>query len=820
MGGTCKTKCDANEIAKRKGCTSSKGYGGRSSDVAEEDVEDDMENSEIEIQRGWGMLGGWHKPQRPQRPHRPNRPSKPKCQCCVPEPVVITPNCTAAAACCDKEPGTTEFYQCCTQYQCCPVCSEETCCYGDQTFQAGDTVLDIPELCQTYVCQREAIVEAPFFQMTLVPVSYECPHCIYGNVTYAIGTTIATFTNECYELKCEADSDGNPEIILSTITCTQCQYESLLFPVGQVIATFSEQCEQLVCSTGSGGTPEIQVQSIPCSYCIYQNETFNVGDVIASFPDECHELTCASDGAGGTTVTLNATSDCPYCQYNGSLFGDGEVILTWDCAQVICNVSGSGEASFAMQPLPCDLCMYNGTTYSVGDVVDTFPDECSELQCSLDADNNTALVLVDTNCTVCEVNGTKYNIGDDIFMCLEGCKKLVCDSDGNGFAVVMESEIDNCTQCFFEDGFYDVGDVVATYPDDCVQLVCNISANTGKPALTVQGAGCNCCKLGDKLYADGELLTDDNHCIAVQCDAGNWTNRGFFSSECRACRIASPVMVFQTFDLTTYTYGESECGYELVNQNGQNVVSTTFGPGYLHESFNFTDTNSAPLSCPAADPLNGCSFGPVTTTPTEANAQGTLVYNMNLGVDYTVVDGTNGITVLYNQFTMFVFAHESVQDQLDGLCGTYNGDSTDDLTNSSGQVTTDVNAFAGSYSTGGANCNLRDLLAFVRLLPRDQNMCDEMSRTGELGGSSCEEQATNAYMGAYNGTYSPEEMANSEEYEEAMMSCVKTMCSCPLEEHTQCYEASNAINMEMMKIKARTYTPVELDEMLGWKPSL
>merc|ERR1719187_407527 len=63
---------------------------------------------------------------------------------------------------------------------------------------------------------------------------------------------------------------------------------------------------------------------------------------------------------------------------------------------------------------------------------------------------------------------------------------------------------------------------------------------------------------------------------------------------------------------------------------------------------------------------------------------------------------------LYNPNTLLLFAHDSNQDQLGGLCGQYNGDGTDVLTLPDGTTTTDEAAFAAAWQTA---CNRNAIVA-------------------------------------------------------------------------------------------------------------
>ncbi|XP_077974758.1 IgGFc-binding protein-like [Styela clava] len=75
------------------------------------------------------------------------------------------------------------------------------------------------------------------------------------------------------------------------------------------------------------------------------------------------------------------------------------------------------------------------------------------------------------------------------------------------------------------------------------------------------------------------------------------------------------------------------------------------------------------------------------------------------GKAYTVTTDC-GVSITFNPNAVIIRVPPSYKDQVRGLCGDYNGDSSDDLTMSNGEVTDSWNEFASSYVVGKCDQNI------------------------------------------------------------------------------------------------------------------
>jgi len=350
--------------------------------------------------------------------------------------------------------------------------------------------------------------------------------------------------------------------------------------------------------------------------------------------------------------------------------------------------------------------------------------------------------------------------------------------------------------------------------------------------------GCGCCTLGGELYPDGFLLTDNDYCVSVQCVNGNWTNQGFFNADCRTCTVQDPGVTMVTFDTTVFQYNEPNCTYTVVEE-GDSYVHIDFQDGTNgfaeHEQITFVDGGSDPITCPASDP-SVCSFGTMTSQPTEVNEQGTLAFTMNIGsLEYSVLMGTNGVATLYNGDTLLTFAPLSQQDQLGGICGAFNQDGTDDLTTSDGSITTDTDAFAQSWqvSCPGGRSSVTPRHHGDNSTP-DNSQCSGLEESQITDYTeACLEDAHDVVTGL-NTTYVMgmnttdflamtlddliEYDTDSEDdvdYTAFLDECVEVSCGCPEDQLEMCKDTSETLLSLTFEIMRRTLTPEEMHVILG-----
>ncbi|XP_037804057.1 mucin-6-like [Penaeus monodon] len=336
---------------------------------------------------------------------------------------------------------------------------------------------------------------------------------------------------------------------------------------------------------------------------------------------------------------------------------------------------------------------------------------------------------------------------------------------------------------------------------------------------------CGCCSLGGELYENGHLLTDDNQCIAVRCVDGEWTNENYMNSNCRICFVQDPLETVATFDGTAYTHSDPECSYSLVQDglgsNPDSYVGIDIQPGaldgqYTHETLIFKDDGAEAVTCPADDPVNGCSFGPVTAVPTEIGSSGTLAFTYMMGsLQFTALMGSNGITTLYSQNSLLVLAPISRQDELYGLCGAFNGDVADDFTTSDGAVTTDTAEFTTSYQIDCPAARA-DSIRMHPPMPKPDVCADEAPEDMDMYKEHCHMLAE-----AYNMTR-PMLEASTPSTATAMpmrpprrCMCVDFMCRCNDEHEPEvCFFSLEKIQELAHEMAERARSPDEIKHLL------
>jgi len=397
--------------------------------------------------------------------------------------------------------------------------------------------------------------------------------------------------------------------------------------------------------------------------------------------------------------------------------------------------------------------------------------------------------------------------------------------------------------CCYNNTQVDAGTVILDYPDKCMRLSCVMQNTTEPPystaVLELEAAdGCGCCTLGGELYPDGFLLTDNDYCISVQCVNGNWTNQGFFNADCRSCTVQDPGVTVVTFDGTFFQYTDPDCTYSLIEEGGDSYVHIDFQDGNNgfadHEQITYVDAGSSPITCPASDPTV-CSFGTMTSQPTEVNGEGTLAFTMNLGsLEFGVLMGTNGVATLYNGNTLLTFAPLSQQDQLGGMCGAYNQDGTDDLTTSDGSITTDTDAFAQSWQVScPSNRSITPKDHTDNSMP-DNSQCAGLEESQVTDYTEACLEDSHEVITAMNTSYVMgmnttdflamtledliEYNENSEDdidYMDFLHECVEMSCGCPEDQVEMCQNTTETLLTLNLEIMRRTLTPQEMHLILG-----
>jgi len=404
--------------------------------------------------------------------------------------------------------------------------------------------------------------------------------------------------------------------------------------------------------------------------------------------------------------------------------------------------------------------------------------------------------------------------------------------------------------CPFGNETYSDGEIVRSYPDKCFDLRCSLTTLPSAPYYISQiteyqhSNSCSCCTLAGKMYENGYLLTDDDYCVAVQCVDGEWVNQGYINSNCRLCQIQSPLLAFSTFDNTAYTYGEESCRYSMVQtpkDPSTSYVHVDFesgNNGFYNEYLYFQDTGAAEVSCPGSDPVNNCDYGAVTATPQEITSVGTLGFSWTLGtLDYSIIMGVNKITTMYHDDSLLIWAPQSMHEELEGLCGEYNGDSSDDLIMSTGQTTTDSTIFAESWHStqSGSNCSLLGSNAGTRHLEMLASVKDKHTRQDKrdhntdnsMAVGNCASFESDEVLEAYHAACKAAMAKNNTEAinrwvlnerseepdDEHMDMCMQVSCLCP-DDQSMCLDTFMSMNKVVVEAEARTIDPQQMHTLL------
>lgn len=382
------------------------------------------------------------------------------------------------------------------------------------------------------------------------------------------------------------------------------------------------------------------------------------------------------------------------------------------------------------------------------------------------------------------------------------------------------------TGCCYGNTTVDFGAVIADYPEKCLKLTCQMQNITEAPYIAgaiVEDSvdNCSCCSLGGELYENGHLLTDDDHCIAVRCVDGQWTNENYMNGDCRSCFVQDPLETVATFDGTAYTHSDPDCSYSLVQDglgsNPDSYIGIDIQPGaldgqYTHETLIFKDDGAEAVTCPADDPVNGCSFGAVTADPTEIGSSGTLAFTYMIGsLQFTALMGSNGITTLYSQNSLLVLASTSRQDELYGLCGAFDGDGTNDFTTSDGVVTTDTAEFTQSYQIDCPAGRAHSIRMHSHK-PMPDECADETDEDMQMYKDHC--HSLMAPMQEIAPTPMPMHPSRK-------CMCVSFMCRCTDDHETElCFTSMEKIQEMAEEIAERSFSPDEIKQLINEGASL
>jgi len=404
--------------------------------------------------------------------------------------------------------------------------------------------------------------------------------------------------------------------------------------------------------------------------------------------------------------------------------------------------------------------------------------------------------------------------------------------------------------CPFGNETYNDGEVIRSYPEKCFDLRCSLTEIPDAPYYISQiteyqhSNSCSCCLLAGKMYADGYLLTDDDYCIAVQCVDGEWVNQGYLNANCRICQVQSTNLIFSTFDGSAYSYGEAECRYSMVQtpkDPSTSYIHADFVDGYFNEQLYFQDEGAAEVSCPASDPINNCDYGAVTDAPKEITSVGTLGFSWSFGtLPYSVIMGVNKITTMYTDNSLLILAPQSMYNELEGLCGEYNGDSSDDLIMSTGQTTTDTDIFAQSWHStqSGSNCSLLGSNAGTRHVEIFETIQQQFLRhEGHTDGPlptanpllvgncvnmededvleeyhhACEAMLKNSTTHEHRNLWRQQRNGNFKD--EQMEMCMQVSCLCP-DNQDDCLDVFKSMNKLIEEMEMRTVDPEEISKLL------
>ncbi|XP_076814750.1 IgGFc-binding protein-like [Clavelina lepadiformis] len=297
--------------------------------------------------------------------------------------------------------------------------------------------------------------------------------------------------------------------------------------------------------------------------------------------------------------------------------------------------------------------------------------------------------------------------------CVEGCE---CD-DGyirSGDVCVKQSECG----CSYEDRYYKNGESFYSTPSCTRQCTCEDGS------VTCRNSPCR----------DGETCgQDDNGRTAC------------IPTEFGICRAWGDPH-YQTYDSKTWVDFQGNCTYYMSRTNtlGQSnprwfsiEATNERRHGFTRVSYlrdiiiRLANGDVIRLEKDRVAKVNG-------QVVQEFDSPEFTIHRTGRAVVFTM---TNGPSVSFNGNGVRIKVPSTYAGQLDGLCGNYNGVADDDLTTSSGVLTTDVNEWAQSYQVGSCEYELPPPVDCTRRNTekwRGQDYCGPLMLEGGVF-SSCSE---------------------------------------------------------------------------------
>ncbi|XP_068200392.1 LOW QUALITY PROTEIN: uncharacterized protein [Palaemon carinicauda] len=299
--------------------------------------------------------------------------------------------------------------------------------------------------------------------------------------------------------------------------------------------------------------------------------------------------------------------------------------------------------------------------------------------------------------------------------------------------------------------------VVATLIENEVHIV-----NATLPVCTFQGKG----------YRQNEITND--FCAQFRCHEGRLVPTGRISGLCSRCAVFDDPH-FRTFDGTTYDW-HMRCNFSIAqNGTGDDPSFGVFSQfvncwGYLSFPSCVSNTtfkvSSETVVDFVGDEIN--QFWINGEMHEEAFASDDVIVWFDGHSIYAL--SSSQLMVEYSRYSINVYAHSSLKNQLYGLCGSFDDVMEDDYVTKDG-TQGDLATFANSWKTATQN------YPFCELGPQQpHDLCDGKTQT-EI--KTFEELCTDTLEGSIG-------VLEWDVYKHRMRSCVEDLCVCNVANITDC----------------------------------
>ncbi|XP_050728960.1 IgGFc-binding protein-like [Eriocheir sinensis] len=252
--------------------------------------------------------------------------------------------------------------------------------------------------------------------------------------------------------------------------------------------------------------------------------------------------------------------------------------------------------------------------------------------------------------------------------------------------------------CMFGKATVADGEVAMSVPEKCMSLVCQAGTVVEKMTGEINDTGC--CLDGDNMMYPPSFRAP--HCIPVTCTNGSWVPENFIDPCCGHCEIYG-YSHFTTLDRYRYDW-HGFCNYTLVSLAATDRAPSAavfaemkrVGPcATVFDSVTFHNdphtiinlTRDANNKVSEQIDINGESM---TVPRTGAHVVYSSAGRHNVLAfwqkDCLVLLGHTLITLRYCPFHMDIWIPRELSGDVDGICGHFNYNATDDFTAATGQI--------------------------------------------------------------------------------------------------------------------------------------